>query len=193
MDMPQQDGRSALERIKALDWYIPDLETHRLCIKAAQKARKFNELSMVDDTAAFDVLRDLFGTFGEGAYIRGPIQVDYGFNIHWGDSSFANYGLIALDVAPIYIGNSVAIGPNVQLLTPIHPLEVDIRLAGWESAKPIWIEDNVWIGGGAIIMPGVRVGMNSVVGAGAVVTKDVPANVVVAGNPARIIKEIDNN
>lgn len=191
--MPQHDSRTPLERIKDLDWYIPDLEIHNICVSAAQKARKFNELSMVDDDAAFAVLGELFGSFGDGAYIRGPIQVDYGFNIHWGERSFANFGLVALDVAPIYVGKNVALGPNVQLLTPIHPLEVEIRLAGWESAKPIWIEDNVWIGGGAIVMPGVRIGMNSVVGAGAIVTKDVPPNVVVAGNPARIIKNINND
>jgi maltose O-acetyltransferase len=103
---------------------------------------------------------------------------------------FANFGLVALDVAPITIGDDVQIGPNVQLLTPTHPLDPDLRRAKWESAKPIVIEDNAWLGGGAIVLPGVTVGANAIVGAGAVVTKDVPTNTVVVGNPARVTRTL---
>lgn len=107
-----------------------------------------------------------------------------------GKGSFANFGLMALDVAPITIGEDVLIGPNVQLLTPTHPVAPGPRRAKWEAAKPIVIGDNVWIGGGAILCPGVTVDENCVIAAGAIVVKDVPPNVVVGGNPARVIREI---
>jgi maltose O-acetyltransferase len=99
-----------------------------------------------------------------------------------------NCGLVALDVAAITIGDDVQIGPNVQLLTPTHPLDAELRRAKWEAAEPIVIHDNAWLGGGAIVLPGVTVGENAVVGAGAVVTKTVAPNVVVAGNPARVVR-----
>ena len=103
---------------------------------------------------------------------------------------FANFGLVALDVAPIRIGDDVQIGPNVQLLTPTHPLDPGLRRAKWEAAEPIEIGANAWLGGGAIVLPGVTIGENSVVGAGAVVTRDVPSDVVVVGNPARVIRSL---
>lgn len=108
-----------------------------------------------------------------------------------GTGCFLNFNVVALDVAPIRLGDNVLIGPNVQLLTPTHSLDPERRRAGWEGGEPITVGDNVWIGGGAIICPGVSIGANSIVGAGAIVTKDVPANVVVAGNPARVIKQLD--
>ena len=101
-----------------------------------------------------------------------------------------NYGLVALDVAPITIGDDVQIGPNVQLLTPTHPIEPDPRQAKWEAAEPIAIGDNAWLGGGVIVLPGVTIGENTVVGAGSIVTKDLPPNVVAAGNPARVIRSV---
>jgi len=108
-----------------------------------------------------------------------------------GTGCFLNFNVVALDVAPITLGDNVLIGPHVQLLTPTHSLDPERRRAGWEGGEPITVGDNVWIGGGAIICPGVSIGANSIVGAGAIVTKDVPANVVVAGNPARVIKQLD--
>ncbi|WP_329609191.1 sugar O-acetyltransferase [Arthrobacter sp. ATA002] len=107
-----------------------------------------------------------------------------------GSRTFINYSFTALDVAAITIGDDVQIGPNVQLLTPTHPVEPGPRRDKLEAARPIVIGDNVWIGGGAIVLPGVTVGENSVIGAGAVVTRDVPANVVVVGNPARVVKNL---
>ena len=108
-----------------------------------------------------------------------------------GARCFANYGLVALDVAPITIGDDVQIGPNVQLLTPTHPVEPGPRRDKWEAAQPITIGDNVWLGGGVIVLPGVTIGDNTVVGAGAVVTKDLPANVVAVGNPARVVRTLE--
>jgi maltose O-acetyltransferase len=122
--------------------------------------------------------------------VRPPLYVDYGSNITVGARTFVNYNLTALDVAAITIGEDCQIGPNVQLLTPTHPLEPQPRRDKLEAAQPITIGDNVWLGGGAIVLPGVTIGDNSVVGAGAVVTKDVPANVVVVGNPARPVREL---
>jgi maltose O-acetyltransferase len=132
----------------------------------------------------------LLGTLGEGAEIRPPISCDYGYQIHIGARTFINYGAVLLDVATIILGEDVQVGPNVQILTPTHPLEPEPRLAKWEAARPITIGNNVWLGGGVIICPGVTIGKNTVVGAGAVVTKDLPANVVAVGNPARVIRQL---
>ncbi|WP_309248115.1 sugar O-acetyltransferase [Rothia santali] len=117
--------------------------------------------------------------------------MDYGWNLHVGDRLFANFGLTALDTCEIRIGDDVQIGPNVQLLTPTHPLHPVDRARGWEGGLPITIEDNVWLGGGAIVMPGVTIGRDSVIGAGAVVTRDVPPLSVAVGSPARVIRTID--
>ena len=118
------------------------------------------------------------------------MYVDYGSSITIGAGTFVNYGLTALDVAPITIGADCQIGPNVQLLTPTHPVEPQPRRDKLEAAKPITIGDNVWLGGGVIVCPGVTIGDNTVVGAGAVVTRDLPANVVAGGNPARVIRQL---
>lgn len=118
---------------------------------------------------------------------------DYGENIHIGEGVFINYNLMALDVAEIRIGDHCQIGPNVQLLTPTHPIAPQPRRDKLEAAEPITLEENVWLGGGVIVCPGVRIGRNSVIGAGAVVTKDIPANVVAVGNPARVVREIDED
>lgn len=136
------------------------------------------------------ILEKLLGAFGPDSEIRPPLYCDYGYQIRIGARTFANFGLVALDVGPITIGDDVQIGPNVQLLTPTHPVDPDPRRAKWEAAKPIAIHDNVWLGGGAIVLPGVTIGENTVVGAGSVVTRDLPDNVVAVGNPARIIRSL---
>lgn len=123
--------------------------------------------------------------------MKAPLYVDYGSNITIGDGTFVNVGLVALDVTPITIGAHCQIGPNVQLLTPTHPLDPEPRRAGYEAGEPITLGDNVWLGGGVIVCPGVTIGENTVVGAGAVVTKDLPANVVAVGNPAKVIRTLD--
>ena len=128
---------------------------------------------------------------GEGVDIRPPLRVDYGHNISIGDASWANYGLTVLDVAPVVIGTDVLIGPNCSLYTAIHPTEPGPRRAKWESSAPITIEDNVWLGGSVVVCPGVTIGENSIIGAGAVVTRDIPANCIAVGNPARVIKNLD--
>ena len=120
-----------------------------------------------------------------GVVLRGDI-----FHIRIGARVFANFGLVALDVVPIIIGDDTQIGPNVQLLTATHPVDAELRRAKWESGAPIVIGANVWLGGGAIVLPGVTVGEDSVIGAGAVVTRDIPARVVAVGNPARVVRSV---
>ena len=112
-------------------------------------------------------------------------------NIHVGDRVFANYGLVALDVCEITIGADTQIGPGVQILTPLHPMEPGPRREKWEYGAPVSIGSNVWIGGGALILPGVSIGDNSVVGSGSVVTRDLPDNVLAMGNPARVVRQLD--
>jgi maltose O-acetyltransferase len=135
----------------------------------------------------------LLGQAGENLIIEPPFYCVYGKNIAIGDNTFLNVLCTILDCNQVRIGRHVMIGPNVQIYTAAHDLKAETRIQGWEVAKAIEIDDNVWIGGGAILLPGVRLGRNAVVGAGAVVTRDVPANTIVAGNPARVIREIEQN
>ena len=136
------------------------------------------------------LLEGLLGGLGVDVDIQPPFHCDYGHQIHVGARFFANYNLVALDVARITVGDDVQLGPNVQLLTAGHPLDPVARRNKQEWGKPITIGNNVWLGGGAIVCPGVTIGDNAVVGAGAVVTRDVPANVVVVGNPARVLRQL---
>ncbi|MFJ3718031.1 sugar O-acetyltransferase [Streptomyces sp. NPDC090057] len=186
-----QDPRTNLERMQAGDLYIADdPEISRRQQRAVHLATRYQAAYAEDADAAQPLLRELLGFLGEQAHLRPPLYVDYGSNISVGARTFVNYNLTALDVAAITIGEDCQIGPDVQLLTPTHPLEPQPRRDKLEAARPIVIGDNVWIGGGAIVLPGVTIGDNSVVGAGAVVTKDVPANVVAVGNPARVVRSL---
>lgn len=191
-DYFQGDDRSNYERMVAGDLYIAD--DPRIAegtYRAAQLAADYAAAYVEDQDAARAVLRALIGDLGEAVEIRPPLYLDYGSNLTIGAGTFVNYGFTALDVAPIAIGSNCQIATHVQLLTAWHPVEPGPRRDGLEAASPITVGDNVWIGGGAIVLPGVTIGDNSVIGAGAVVTKDVPANVVVVGNPARVIKHLD--
>lgn len=138
-----------------------------------------------------DVIRRLMGAAGEGAWIEPPFFCDYGSNIHLGERVFFNFNCVVLDVARVTIGSDVMFGPGVQILTATHPLNHAERRAGLEAGKPITIGPDVWVGGGAILLPGVTIGARSVIGAGSVVTRDVPEGVLAAGNPCRVIRPID--
>ncbi len=120
-----------------------------------------------------------------------PFYCDYGAHIVVGDRFFANYGCVVLDCNEVRVGDGVLFGPQVQVYTATHPLDPADRRAGWEMARPIVIEDDVWIGGGAILCPGVRIGSGATVGAGSVVTRDVPPGVLAAGNPCRVVRELE--
>lgn len=185
------DGRTNRERMLAGDQYIADdPELLRACDRAALLTAEFNACRADDHSARYRILRELLGSIGEGTSIRPPLHCDYGAHTHIGARSFANFGLIVLDVARVTIGDDVQIGPNVQLLTATHPIEPEPRRAKWEGSKPISIGNNVWLGGGVIVCPGVSIGENTVVGAGAVVVRDLPANVVAVGNPARVVRTL---
>ncbi|GHA06161.1 maltose O-acetyltransferase [Streptomyces tauricus] len=186
-----QDPRTNLERMLAGDHYIADdPEIIRRYERAVRLAARYQAAYVEDTEAARPILAELLGSLGPDAHVRPPLYVDYGSNITIGARTFVNYNLTALDVAAITIGEDCQIGPNVQLLTPTHPLEPEPRRDKLEAARPITIGNNVWLGGGAIVLPGVSIGDNSVIGAGAVVTKDVPANVVAVGNPARPVRTL---
>jgi maltose O-acetyltransferase len=178
------------ERMLAGQPYITDDELLAEQLRAARICLEI-DLCAPDEVERRQALYvELLGSFGAGSEIRPGFRCDYGSHIYIGDRFFANFGFVALDVARITIGDDVQVGPNVQLLTPTHPVEPEPRREKWESAAPISIGDNVWIGGGVIVCPGVTIGDNAVVGAGAIVTRDVPANVVAAGNPARVTRQL---
>ncbi|MEV6108895.1 sugar O-acetyltransferase [Streptomyces sp. NPDC051940] len=185
------DPRSNAERMLAGDLYLADdPELERRMHRATRLSARYLAAYPEDPHAARAVLAELLGALGEDAHVRPPLYVDYGSNISIGARTFVNFGLTALDVAAITIGADCQIGPNVQLLTPTHPLEPQPRRDKLEAAKPVTLGDNVWLGGGVIVCPGVTIGDNSVIGAGAVVTRDVPANVVAVGNPARPVRPL---
>ncbi|MEU0299026.1 sugar O-acetyltransferase [Streptomyces sp. NPDC006175] len=185
------DPRTNLERMLAGDLYIADdPEIAERQQRAMRLAARFQAAYTEDADAARTILAELLDSVGEGVDLRPPLYVDYGSNITIGARTFVNYHLTALDVARITIGEDCQIGPNVQLLTPTHPVEPEPRRDKLEAALPITIGDNVWLGGGVIVCPGVTIGSNSVIGAGAVVTKDIPADVVAVGNPARVVRGV---
>lgn len=150
----------------------------------------FNTTSITDPVGRRELLVSLFKQIGPGGYVEPPLRVDYGRHITVGKNFYANYETIMLDVAPITIGDNVLFGPRVSLLTPGHPLDAEVRNAGYELGEPITIGDNVWLGGDVTVCPGVTIGANTIVGAGAVVAKDLPANSVAVGNPAHVIREV---
>ena len=168
-----------------------DPELARDSDRAISLTHRLNSMDPTDGAARRALLSDLLGAFGEGSDIRPPFRCDYGYQTLVGARTFANFGLVSLDVARVTIGDDVQIGPNVQLLTATHPTAAGPRRDKWEAAEPITVGDNVWLGGGVIVCPGVSVGANTVVGAGSVVIRDLPANVVAVGNPARVVRTIE--
>ncbi|MGO8873213.1 MAG: sugar O-acetyltransferase [Acidimicrobiales bacterium] len=186
---PDRDERTQRARMEAGALYRADdpelVEAH---LRARRLTDRFNRTSADDTDRQRSILIELLGSLGAGTVIRAPFSCDYGSYLCVGERCFVNFGLVALDAAPITIGDDVQIGPGVQLLAASHPVDPELRRTKWESAEPVVVEDNVWLGGGVIVLPGVTVGRNTVVGAGAVVTANLPADVVAAGTPARIIR-----
>lgn len=166
----------------------PELAEDRT--RAKLLTHRFNASLPTDTTLLQNLLRALLGSIGPRSVIMQPFQCDYGYNIHLGDQVFINHNCIMLDCAPITIGDGVLIGPNCGLYTAGHPLDIARRLAWLEYAHPISIGDKVWLGGGVQVMPGVSIGEGSVIGGGSVVVKDIPAGVVAAGNPCRVLRAI---
>ena len=186
------DTRTEKEKMLAGDLY--DAFTSEILGERArckEMVYDFNMSRPSEGKKRDDILKALFGAFGSNSFIETPLQCDYGSNVYWGKNSFANHNLVILDTCPIHVGDFVLMGPDVKLYSATHPVDPQKRLDGQEYGKPIRIGNNVWIGGGAIIVAGVTIGDNSVIGAGSVVVKDIPANVVAVGNPCRVIKPLD--
>ncbi|WP_019809653.1 sugar O-acetyltransferase [Saccharomonospora halophila] len=167
----------------------PELVADRLA--AGRLVDEFNATRADESDRRAGILRKLFGRFGTGSWIMPSLRCDYGYNVEIGDNSFLNYDAVLLDCARIRIGDDVSLGPRAQLLTPLHPMaDHEARRQRWESAAPITIGDNTWLGGGVLVCAGVTVGADTVVGAGSVVTRDLPPRVFAAGNPCRVIRPL---
>lgn len=158
--------------------------------KCKQLCYEFNNTPFTKPEHMSDIIRKLFGKTKERFNINPVFYCDYGYNIEIGENFYSNHNLIILDCAKVKFGDNVFIGPNCGFYTAEHPLDAETRNKGLEFAKPINIGNNVWLGGNVCVMPGVTVGDNCVIGAGSVVTKDIPPNTVAVGNPCRIIKQI---
>lgn len=187
----RDDERTPSQRMADGDFYVADDVLAAHTKRAVRILSLYEQAHPTDPDIARYLLAQVIGSVGEGVDIRPPLRVDYGHNITIGDGSWVNFGLTALDVAPIVIGQDVLIGPNCSLYTAIHPTEPGPRRAKWESAAPITLGDNVWLGGSVVVCPGVTIGENAIVGAGAVVTRDIPANSIAVGNQARVIRALD--
>jgi maltose O-acetyltransferase len=169
------------------DWFHPSDPAilAELAASSAWMARYHAALGQPEATWE-SLLREHLGAVGEHVIVRPPFHCDYGYNIHLGSRVFINFNCVILDGAPVTIGADTRIGPAVQIYTAIHPMDPEQRRNGLESNRPVNIGKNTWIGGGAIILPGVTIGDNAVIGAGSVVTRDVPASGIAVGNPARL-------
>lgn len=178
--------RTQKQRMLAGERYHPDDDALRADAEACMAwLDRYNAALARPQDERLALLRERFAAVGDGAVVRPPFHCDYGYNVSLGAAAFLNFGCVILDVAPVAIGARTQIGPGVQILTADHPREPGPREAGFESARPIRIGRNVWIGGGALVLPGVTIGDHAIVGAGSVVTRDVAPGATVAGNPAR--------
>lgn len=166
----------------------PELARARLSAKRAMK--RFAEAEVDDDDGRAAILRGLLGSVGPGAYVEPPLFVDYGANLHLGARAYLNTGCVILDGARVDIGEDAFLGPGVHVYTAAHPLDPDERARGPEFARPVRIGAKAWVGGSAVLVPGVTVGDGATIGAGSVVTRDVPARCLAVGNPCRVIRTL---
>ena len=184
--MTEKEKMLAVELYNALD---PQLAEERR--KTRNRLKDFNDSHDEEQEKRARILKELLHKAGRNLWIEPPFFCDYGSNITVGDNVYFNFNCVVLDVAPMRIGSNVLCGPNVQIYTASHPLNFGLRREGLECGELIEIGDDVWIGGGSIICPGVKIGSRSVIGAGSVVTKDVPPGVLAFGNPCRVVRELE--
>lgn len=183
------DAEIEYQKMIAGEWYYPPVLAEKR-LRSQTLCAQYNALPPAETAARLAILQELAGSFDSTAVIEQPFHCDYGCNIKMGPRSFLNYNCVMLDCAPITLGEHVLCGPNCSFLTAIHPTDPEERLTDRERAAPITLHDNVWLGGNVTILPGVTIGKNTIVGAGSVVTKSLPENVVAVGNPARIIRQL---
>ena len=181
------------EREKMLNgelYLATDKELTALHFQARRLLHDFNLSQPNEVNQRKKIIASLFGDIGANFTLRPPFYCDYGCHIFAGDNLYINYDCTILDCNTVHLGNDVLLAPKVQIYTAYHPTDPELRLSGKELAAPVIIGNNVWLGGGVIICPGVTIGSNVTIGAGSIVTKDIPSNVVAAGNPCRIIKQL---
>ncbi len=183
-----------LEKMINGDLYDPtDEELKKLRLNAHHICAEYNKLfEDSDEIVRYELLEELLPNADEDIFIQGPFYCDYGFNIYVGKNFYANFNLTILDVCPVKIGENVMFGPNVSIMTPVHPMEFKLRNQIKEYAKPIVIGDNCWLAANVTVIGGVKIGSGCVIGAGSVVTRDIPNNYFAAGNPCKLIREIKN-
>ncbi len=179
--------------LSGADYDVLDEDLAAERIRCKELCKEYNSLHPSDSIGRASILHRLLGEMNGEAYIEQPFNCDYGYNITVGDNFYSNYHLVILDVAPVIIGNNVFIAPNVSIYTAGHPIHSKARNSMYEYGIPIEIGSDCWIGGGVTICPGVKIGNGAVIGAGSVVTRDVPDNVVAAGNPCKVIREITDD
>ncbi|HYC04934.1 MAG TPA: sugar O-acetyltransferase [Azospirillaceae bacterium] len=186
----QDDPRTHKARMLAGELYDPmDPELVAGRERARDLCQALNATREADRDGRRRLLVELFGTGGDSVWMQPPFHCDYGSNIHLGERVFFNFNCVVLDVCPVRIGSFTLFGPGVQILTPLHPMDPELRRRE-EYGSPVEIGQDVWVGAGALILPGVGIGDRAVIGAGSVVTRDVPAGMFAAGNPCRVIREI---
>jgi maltose O-acetyltransferase len=179
------------ERMLRGELYIADDEDLAVDFARAQEIlERYNRSAFAEQPLRDRLLRELLGECGERVHIRPPFHLEYGTRVSIGAGTFFNYDCLMLDVAPVTIGEACQVASRVQFITATHPIDPEPRRIGWESARPIVVGDNVWLSSGVIVCPGVTIGDDTVVGAGAVVTRDLPAGVVAMGVPARVVRSI---
>jgi maltose O-acetyltransferase len=179
------------ERMLRGELYIADDEDLAADFKRAQEiVERYNRSAFGEQDLRDRLLQELLGECGDGVHIRPPFHLEYGTRVSIGARTFFNYDCLMLDVAPVTIGAACQVASRVQFITATHPIDPEPRRIGWESAKPIVVGDNVWLSSGVIVCPGVTIGDHTVVGAGAVVTRDLAAGVVAMGVPARVVRDI---
>lgn len=188
--------RSEFDKLVNGDWFRYRQAGSELTDRtdATQAAcREINDVYPRNPRRANELMHALLGSCGHNLDFRPPVYMDYGERVRVGDNVFINAGLLILGGGLVTIGSDCLIGPDVRLYTPNHALNPRLRREGWERSLPITLEDNVWLGGSVVVCPGVTIGRDSVIGAGSVVTKDIPSGVLAAGNPARIIRPLDDD
>ena len=192
--MPRETERTETERMLAGEPYDPtDPELVADRERARDLTRQYNRTAAGDDRVRSDLLGSLFGSGGATATVEPPVRCDYGYNVHVGEGFFANFGCVFLDVRRVEFGRNCLLGPGVHVYTATHPIDPEKRADGLESGEPVTVGDDVWIGGRAVVDPGVTVGDGAVIGSGAVVTEDVPPKVIVKGNPASVVADVETD